>query len=197
MHNRLQRVPTKRIKTRNSETTKPNQFLDTADQICLTPELLHWKQCHFINVKPEREKGNRTHPDSPYFHSVPGSHWPKLPNIWVPSQAICSLGKLMAQCPLRAVYCLPLAVTQSKEEGKTLCIYRSTDDPFQVTAEAFTPQNKPGHLLPRQSSSSIVNTADLCGGFDSEGQWAEPAGQAQRGRSALHGFHKQCWGKYD
>lgn len=156
MHNRLQRVPTKMIKCRNSKTTEPHQFLDTADQSCLTPALLHWKQRCFSSVKPEGEKGNLTHPDSPYFHSVLGTQWPKLPNIWVLSKAICSLGKQMAWCLPQATYQLPLAVTQSKEVGKRLCIYRSSWSFYRVS--------KPGHLLVRHSSFTI-NTAIFAEGL--------------------------------
>lgn len=136
MQSRLQRVPTQRIKTRNSETTEPNQFSDTADQISLTPELLHWKQHHFISVKAEREKGNHTHPDS--FPVCARVVLAKAPQHSGAQQAICSLGEQVARCLRGAA----LAVTQSKEGARGSAF---------TSQQTTPPRSLPKLLLHRRS----------------------------------------------
>lgn len=121
------------------------------------------------------------------------------------TKALKYLGALMshlqpwqADGTVHTVGCIPAADGNAHQQhcqgyraGKRAkdCTYRSTDNLSQVTAEPFVSQNKLGLL---QNRVAAPYTPPICEGFNSQGQQAEPVGQAQRGRSALHGFHKQC-----
>lgn len=175
MHSRLQKTPAERIQTRNSRTTKPNELVDSANQSCLTPELLCWKQCCFTSVKPEREKGNHTHPNSPHSHSA------RVPLAKAP-QPVGALSSLLQ--PQMDRGCLGLCQQWHRARERARGIHSQQIPGYSWS---FTPWNQPRCVLQLYQEQHPSLWRVWHWGPVSWASWP-----ALRGSSALHGFHKQC-----